>query len=91
MKDLRSQLFVIVSRIRLDDVSDREKEIDNLVALFNKHTESAVLEAKREELEYIDQGYKWKSIVTYSGFKKWKERRFAELESSQPDKQESQL
>lgn len=48
-----------------------DQAADNLVAYITQQTQ----EARIDELERVDQAYKWKSIVTYSGFKKWQANR----------------
>ena len=37
------------------------------------------LQARIDELENIEQGYRWKSIVSFSGFLKWKDNRLKQL------------
>jgi ribosomal protein L40E len=41
----------------------------------------AVREARIDELNLIDQAYGWKSIVTYDGFKKWKQNRVNKIKA----------
>lgn len=51
---------------------------DAIAALTVLH-ERDLVEARIDELAKIDQAYLWKSIVTYEGFKKWRDNRLAQL------------
>lgn len=84
-EELRKQ----VRSIKLPDTTVYSTKKLVVGSLVDKSLENQIMElisaarkeAAIEELAKLDQAYKWHSVETYSGFKKWRANRLKKLES----------